>query len=176
MRAAFGYGAANDCAYFPTEIARPCRCNAWPISAGANCWASQPEHQPKAIIYSQHCCARQRLDAQGEQCAIEGYHLRYVHYRCFVQSRLRLAETEIPRGVGERQIRRNYGHHYGRNAAFIERIALHDENRPTKSGPGTHWLRQRGPPDLTTFHDQWQLVALEPRQRLRSSLPMRRAH
>lgn len=62
--ASFGCGAANDCACFPTETGRSCTCNAWPISAGANCWASQSEHQPNSIIYSQHCCVRQHLDAQ----------------------------------------------------------------------------------------------------------------
>jgi hypothetical protein len=91
----------------------------------------------------------QPAHARRQQILVDTYDLRHVSYGILRQSRKTRCKMEVPWGQGPFEIAGQRNADNRSNAAPIEGVTLHHNDRPTETRTGACWRREIRPPDLT---------------------------
>jgi hypothetical protein len=83
---------------------------------------------------------------------VHGDDLRYICDRRFRKAGSPDREANVPRSVGQAQIRCNDGRNNRTDGAVIEAICRNDKQRPPEARARPGGLRQRTPPNLAATH------------------------
>jgi len=111
----------------------------------------------------------QPADPLGEHGPIEGDDLGHVRDRVSRQTSGPRRQGRVSGCVGPGHVRRQWHAHHRPNRAAVERIALDDDDRPSKPGLGAGWRGQVRPPDFALgshhsvdFRTSWPAASTNP--------------
>lgn len=111
----------------------------------------ETKNKPKAVLDILQKLASDSTGGFDQKVTIDGNDLRYIGHRVLRQAGRPGWQQHVAWSVNQTCVRAQHDANDGVNATPIERVALHDKDRPLVSWLGAVGLSKIGPPDLAAL-------------------------